>query len=124
MHRKSLIFALFASWLIGCAAPQPRKPTDLAELIDACTEAFSHYDTNLCVHREFWPAAIRRLEPVRVYAEGHGAIIIAQSVIPSRERGIYVHLPFSSSGPPTYNTKPKHHYQSIDRGVYWYAFTR
>jgi len=121
-------------------------PDDIGKLTLECTEAFSHADdrqsaeaqvwcppalrpylvrpNDPVIPPEWWPESVRRLRPIAVYTEGHGAVVIVQALTGIEERGIYVHLRISSQFLDLDTRKPPWRYRHFGKGVYQYERER
>lgn len=140
---RSYPIVAFFSLIAFCASGAGLAiPDDVSKLRLECTEAISHADYSdisgvelWCpsallpyivrpdhppIPPEWWPESVRRLRPIAVYTEGHGAVVIVQALTGIEERGIYVHLPISSQFLDLATRKPPWRYRDLGKGVYQY----
>jgi hypothetical protein len=126
----------------GAQGKELPSPPDVSKLARDCTEAFVHVDHSAAAAHDmwcppslrpyflsedrgpipsrWWPQSVRRLHPLFVYSEGHGAVIIVQAVTQHSERGVYVHLPVSSEMRALEDKNPPWHYLHLGKGVFRY----
>jgi hypothetical protein len=140
---RALLLVFVASVLCGVAyGTVLPSPSEVSKLSRDCKAAFAHADHSAdsalqlwcppslrryfssedCgpIPSEWWPESVRRLHPLFVYTEGHGAVIIVQVLTEHSERGIYVHLPISSQMRTLEDKNPPWHYEHLGKGVFRY----
>jgi hypothetical protein len=136
---------LIISAMVLCGGAHGKElpsPSDVSQLSRDCNEAFAHVDHSAAfthdiwcppslrpyfrsgdrgpIPSQSWPKSVRRLGPLFVYTEGHGAVIIVQALTEHSERGIYVHLPISSQMRTLEDKNPPWHHEHLGKGVFWY----
>ena len=92
--RRAFLIAACIVLLVPVYGSNFTLPSDLDELVRDCTTLFEN-GSGALTPSDSLPDSIRRLHPVSIHIEGHGAVVIVQERSVILERGIYVHLAIS-----------------------------